>query len=100
MLDFLAVKRGAEEVEQLYEETYGQPLVEDFLNECNEYPILKVRLDPCQAYIGPVQNMIHDGYPLFQKSVDVNLQLSANNFRYRSEFIAEALFKSAHACCA
>lgn len=100
ILDLLAVKRGAEAVERLYEETYGQPLVEDFLNECNEYPILKVRLDPCQAYIGPVQNIIHDGYPLFQKSVDVNLQLSANNFRYRSEFIAEAFFKSAHACCA
>jgi hypothetical protein len=100
MLDLLALKRGAGEVQDLYEETYGQPLAEDFLNEYSDYPVLKLNLKQSQAYIGPVQNMIHDGYPLFQKSVDVNLQLSANFFRYRSTFIAHALSKATHFCCA
>jgi hypothetical protein len=93
-LDFLAARREAEDVMELYRETYAQPLAEDFLNECHDYPVLKVSLAPCQAYIGPVQNIIHDGYPLLKKFVDVNLQLSANEFRYRSDFISAALSRT------
>jgi hypothetical protein len=92
-IDFLAAKRGADEVEKLYHETYAQPLAEDFLNECDDYPVLKVSLEPCQAYIGPVQNIIHDGYPLAKKFTDVNLQLSANEFRHRSGFASTAFSK-------
>lgn len=95
MLNLLALRRGAKEVADLYKETYGQPLAEDFLNEYSAYSVLRVSIKPSQAYIGPVQNMIHDGYPLSQESVDVNLQLSANNFRYRKEFITNALSRAA-----
>jgi len=94
-LDFLAAKRGPGEVVELYKETYAQPLAEEFLNECHDYPVLKVSLEPCQAYIGPVQNIIHDGYTLVKKFTDVNLQLSANEFRHRPGFISMALSKGA-----
>lgn len=92
-VDLLAAKRGSGEVAKLYKETYAQPLAEDFLDGCNDYPVLKVSLEPCQAYIGPVQNIIHDGYPLLKKFVDVNLQLSANEFRHRSSFVSTVLSK-------
>jgi hypothetical protein len=90
-LDFLATRRGPEEVVELYKETYAQPLAEDFLNEFVDYPVLKLSLEPCQAYIGPVQNIIHDGYSLLKKFIDVNLQLSANEFRHRTGFVSTAL---------
>ena len=80
---------------ELYGETYAQPLAEDFLNECKDYPVLKVSLKPCQGYIGPVQNIIHDGYSLLKRMVDVNLQLSANEFRYHANFVSNALHKGA-----
>lgn len=92
-VDLLAAKRRPDEVAKLYKETYAQPLAEDFLDRCNDYPVLKVSLEPCQAYIGPVQNIIHDGYPLLKKFVDVNLQLSANEFRHRSSFVSTVLSK-------
>jgi hypothetical protein len=94
-LDFLTVKRGADEMVPLYHETYAQPLAEDFLNDCNDYPVIKVSLEPCQAYIGPVQNIIHDGYTMGKKFRDVNIQLSANEFRHQPRFISSALLKGA-----
>ncbi|HEY0377084.1 MAG TPA: hypothetical protein VGC87_09010 [Pyrinomonadaceae bacterium] len=94
-LDYLAARRGPDEVRELYKETYAQPLAEDFLNECVDYPVLRVSLEPSQAYIGPVQNIIHDGYPLGKRFTDVNLQLSANEFRHRPGFISMALSKGA-----
>lgn len=94
-LDLLSTKREPGEVAQLYDETYAQPLAEDFLNECTDYSVIKVSLKPCQAYIGPVQNIIHDGYSLLKRMVDVNLQLSANEFRYHSDFVSNGLLKGA-----
>lgn len=92
-LDILSSDRGDGEVTERYKATYPQPLAEEFLNECNDYPVLKVSLEPCQAYIGPVQNIIHDGYTQLKKCVDVNLQLSANEFRYRTSFVSKLLGK-------
>ena len=88
-LDLLSSRRGTDEVAELYGETYAQPMAEDFLNECTDYAVLKVSLNPCQGYIGPVQNIIHDGYSFLKRMVDVNLQLSANEFRFSDSFMAE-----------
>jgi hypothetical protein len=96
-LNLLASKRGTAELSGSYKETYAQPFAEDFLNECSDYPVLKVSLNPCQAYIGPVQNMIHDGYALLKRYGDVNLQLSADEFRYRNDFLSRALSAGAKA---
>lgn len=32
-----------------------------FLAGATDYPVFRVRLDPGQGYLGPVQNMVHDG---------------------------------------
>jgi len=32
-----------------------------FLAGATDYPVFRVRLDPGQGYLGPVQNMLHDG---------------------------------------
>jgi hypothetical protein len=32
-----------------------------FLAGVTDYPVFRVRLDPGQGYLGPVQNMVHDG---------------------------------------
>jgi hypothetical protein len=96
-LGLFTSKKGAAEASRWYKETYAQPLAEDFLNECDDYPVLKASLNPCHAYIGPVQNMIHDGYTLLKSYGDVNLQLSANEFRYRDSFLSKALSAGAKA---
>jgi hypothetical protein len=94
-LDVLSSRRNPGEVAALYAETYAQPLAEDFLNECIDYSVVKLSLKPCQGYIGPVQNIIHDGYSFLKRMVDVNLQLSANEFRYHADFVSNALPKGA-----
>ncbi len=94
-LDLLGSRREPGDVAEMYGETYAQPLAEDFLNECNDYSVLRLSLKPCQAYIGPVQNIIHDGYSYLKSMVDVNLQLSANEFRYRADFVSKALHEEA-----
>lgn len=94
-LDLLGSRTGRAGGVGLYGETYAQPLAESFLDTCTDYAVLKVSLKPGQAYIGPVQNIIHDGYSYLKRMVDVNLQLSADEFRYRADFVSKALHKGA-----
>lgn len=59
------------------------PFAERFMSDFFNYPVLKVTLEPDEAYLAPVQNLLHDGYPLRNQAVDVNFQLSSNGFRLR-----------------
>lgn len=48
-------------------------IVDDFFHYFPNYPILKVRQKPYEAYIAPTENIIHDGCTLGSSSTDVTL---------------------------
>ncbi|GAA2088816.1 cyclophane-forming radical SAM/SPASM peptide maturase GrrM/OscB [Actinomadura alba] len=66
-------------------------LAECFLDRNPGYSVTRVVLRPGQAYIAPVQNIVHDGYTAGRRTLDVNLQLSSNHFVHREEFDARAV---------
>ena len=43
-----------------------------FMESFPEYPIIKIRISPGEAYIAPTENMIHDGCTLGTNSTDVS----------------------------
>ena len=51
----------------------SQNMVSNFLAANSEYPIVKVRVRPGEAYIAPTENIIHDGCTLERKSPDIHV---------------------------
>jgi uncharacterized protein len=58
---------------------------EAFMSRFPDYPVIRVDLEPNQGYIAPVNNMLHDGYALFNPEDDFFLQLSAHDFRLKAD---------------
>lgn len=63
------------------------PFTEKFMEDFTRYPVVRVSLEPGQAYLAPTQNILHDGYPVDIGSLDMNVQLSSNNFSPRPEWL-------------
>jgi hypothetical protein len=53
--------------------TSANALKNRFLKLYPDYPVIKVRVSPGEAYIAPTENMIHDGSSLGQNSCDLHL---------------------------
>ena len=48
-------------------------LIQKFMEGYPDYPVVKVKIAPGEAYIAPTENMIHDGCSLGQTQADVQL---------------------------
>lgn len=46
-----------------------------FLQLFPNYPVLKLRIDPGEAYIAPTENIIHDGCSLSMSNLDIHLTI-------------------------
>ena len=48
---------------------------QNFLQKYPEYPVIKLRVAPDEAYIAPTENIIHDGCTFGKKFFDVSLTI-------------------------
>jgi hypothetical protein len=71
------------------DDSRASALAEAFLDAYPRYPVARIRIGPGQAYIAPVQNIIHDGYTRQKTCTDYNLQLSSNDVVFHDQFIKE-----------
>jgi hypothetical protein len=54
----------------------------DFFERFNTYPVIKIQINPYEAYIAPTENMIHDGSTEGTTALDINLaSLFTNLFK-------------------
>ena len=50
-------------------------IVDTFFKEFSSYPVIRIKLNPGEAYIAPTDNIIHDGSSLGQLRHDMNLTI-------------------------
>jgi hypothetical protein len=55
----------------------GNPyeILHAFFERFNSYPVIKIQINPYEAYIAPTENVIHDGSTEGTKNLDVNLAI-------------------------
>ncbi len=55
----------------------GNPyeILHTFFERFNTYPVIKIQINPYEAYIAPTENIIHDGSTEGTKHLDVNLAI-------------------------
>jgi hypothetical protein len=46
-----------------------------FFQRFNKYPVVRIQIDPYEAYIAPTENVIHDGSTEGTKNLDINLAI-------------------------
>lgn len=59
--------------DKTFEEYDVNTLAEDFLALNSQYPVIKLKLKPYEAYIAPTENLIHDGCTIGKLSMDITL---------------------------
>src|SRR5258708_31735596 len=52
-----------------------QSVIRDFFRQNPRYPIVKIKINPYEAYMAPTENLIHDGYTEGNTNSDINLTL-------------------------
>ncbi|HKU39365.1 MAG TPA: hypothetical protein VJR89_14505 [Polyangiales bacterium] len=57
------------------ESPYARDLGPDFLKAYPQYPVIRLRLRPREAYIAPTDNLLHDGSSVCRSSPDLALHL-------------------------
>ena len=55
----------------------GNPyeILHTFFERFNTYPVIKIQINPYEAYIAPTENIIHDGSTEGTKNLDINLAI-------------------------
>lgn len=55
----------------------GNPyeILHTFFEKFNTYPVIKIQINPYEAYIAPTENIIHDGSTEGTKNLDINLAI-------------------------
>jgi hypothetical protein len=58
-------------------ERNGNPyeILHTFFERYNSYPVIKIQINPYEAYVAPTENVIHDGSTEGTKNLDVNLAI-------------------------
>ena len=69
---FLLVKKPGREKIQ------AESIRELFLSNYPDYPVIKIRVSPGEAYIAPTENMIHDGCTINKQFFDVIMTIRGN----------------------
>lgn len=85
----LPLQLAAQILEQHYPEDdrrhrVGIGLRTAFMSNFPDYPVIKLRVEPGEAYIAPTENVIHDGCTLNQTFIDAQ-------FNIRGHFLASTL---------
>ncbi len=60
---------------KLPNQTNARSLIQTFLTQFPDYPVIRVKLKPFEAYIAPTENLIHDGSSEDQDFQDVQITL-------------------------
>ncbi len=60
---------------KLPNQTNARSLIQTFLSQFPDYPVIRVKLKPFEAYIAPTENLIHDGSSEDQEFQDVQITL-------------------------
>jgi hypothetical protein len=56
-----AMLAGEEDEVRLHPGMVGTPLALAFMQTFPDYPVLKLRIEPGEAYVAPTENLVHDG---------------------------------------
>lgn len=88
------INKTVAEISALVEDACDISNIEDEQMLCNlffqyysDYPVLKLRIKPNEAYIAPTDNLIHDGSTLGMKNNDITLVFSGYFNVYKNEII-------------
>jgi hypothetical protein len=60
---------------KLPNQSNARALIQTFLERFPDYPVIRVKLNPFEAYIAPTENLIHDGSSEDQQYQDVQITL-------------------------
>ncbi|MBK8505710.1 MAG: hypothetical protein IPL46_28045 [Saprospiraceae bacterium] len=75
----------------LTNQSNARVLIQTFLERFPEYPVIRVKLNPFEAYIAPTENLIHDGSSEDQHYQDVQLTLRSY---FAVQTVKRGLFQS------
>jgi hypothetical protein len=86
------INKTVSEIAELVTKASGISDIEDEKTLCNlffqyysNYPVMKVRIKPNEAYIAPTDNLIHDGSTLDMSEQDITLVFSGYFNVYKNE---------------
>ena len=73
----------------------GNPyeILHTFFERFNTYPVIKIQINPYEAYIAPTENVIHDGSTEGTKNLDINLAIRGYFKIQRSGNLFSNIFK-------
>lgn len=73
----------------------GNPyeILHTFFERFNTYPVIKIQINPYEAYIAPTENVIHDGSTEGTKNLDINLAIRGYFKIPKSNSLFTKLFK-------
>jgi hypothetical protein len=54
---------------------YGSDLSHEFMTSFPHYPVVRLTIQPGEAYIAPTENIIHDGFTLGMTHQDLTIRL-------------------------
>ena len=57
------------------QQSHPRTLIQNFISSNPDYPVIRVKLNPFEAYIAPTENLIHDGSSEGQEFQDVQITL-------------------------
>lgn len=75
---FLFINQEIHQLQQLCNlprESRPRTLIQAFLERFPDYPVVRIKLQPFEAYIAPTENIIHDGSSVGQQYQDVQITL-------------------------
>lgn len=75
---FLFVNQEIKSIQKILgvpQESRARTLIQDFLTKYPEYPVVRIKLKPFEAYLAPTENLIHDGSSEGQIHQDVQITL-------------------------
>lgn len=75
---FLFINQEIKSIQKILgaqQENRARTLIQDFLTKYPEYPVIRIKLNPFEAYLAPTENLIHDGSSEGQAYQDVQITL-------------------------
>jgi hypothetical protein len=75
---FLFINQEIKSIQKIlgaHQENRARTLIQDFLTKYPDYPVIRIKLNPFEAYLAPTENLIHDGSSEGQTYQDVQITL-------------------------
>jgi len=64
---------GLRDPDDIYSDFRGLYLGQRFMTICPDYPVVRLRIDPGEAYVLPTDNLIHDASTTGNRFTDITL---------------------------